>query len=75
MSQTAQNRTPKKESDGNASPEKREAFEPIESYERLILLRETSPDAFMLRTSEATRRTLFHYERQREMSGAKPEKT
>jgi hypothetical protein len=50
-------------------------FEPIEPYERLIKLREESPDAFMLRTSEATRRTLFHYERQREMSGAKPQKT
>jgi hypothetical protein len=75
MPETRQNRTPKKGSDGNASPEKREAFAPIEHYERLIKLREESPDTFMLRTSEATRRTLFHYERQREMSGAKPEKT
>jgi hypothetical protein len=50
-------------------------FEPIEHYERLIVLRETSPDTFMLRTSEATRRALHYYERQREMSGAKPEKT
>jgi hypothetical protein len=49
----------------NAAP-----FAPIDHYERLIKLREESPDAFMLRTSEATRRTLFHYERQREMSGA-----
>jgi hypothetical protein len=57
------------------TPKKREAFELIDSYERLIKLREESPDTFMLRTSEATRRTLFHYERQREMSGAKPEKT
>ncbi len=53
----------------------RQTFEPIDHYERLIKLREESPDAFMLRTSEATRRTLFHYERQREMSGAKPQKT
>jgi hypothetical protein len=71
MPETRQNRTPKKESDGNASPEKTEAFEPIDSYERLIVLRETSPDTFMLRTSEATRRTLEYYERQRETSGAK----
>jgi hypothetical protein len=52
MSQTAQNRTPKK----------REAFEPIDSYERLIKLREESPDAFLLQTSEATRRALHYYE-------------
>ncbi len=58
-----------------AAEESGGAFEPIDSYERLIKLREESPDAFMLRTSEATRRTLFHYERQREMSGAKPKKT
>jgi hypothetical protein len=51
-------------------PKKSAGFEPIDHYERLIKLREESPDAFMLRTSEATRRTLFHYERQREMSGA-----
>jgi hypothetical protein len=62
MFQTAQNRTPKKESDGNASPEKREAFAPIEHYERLIKLREESPDKFLLQTSEATRRTLHYYE-------------
>ncbi len=43
--------------------EKQPTFEPIEHYERLIKLREESPDAFMLRTSEATRRALFHYER------------
>jgi hypothetical protein len=60
MSQTLTDLTPKK-----SAP-----VEPIEHYERLIKLREESPDAFMLRTSEATRRTLFHYERQREMSGA-----
>jgi hypothetical protein len=54
----------------NLTLKKREAFEPIDSYERLILLREREPDTFMLRTSEATRRALFHYERQREMSGA-----
>jgi hypothetical protein len=41
----------------NAAP-----FEPIEHYERLIKLREESPDAFMLRTSEATRRALHYYE-------------
>ncbi len=39
------------------------SFEPIASYERLIELREKSPDDFMLRTSEATRRTLHYYER------------
>ncbi len=44
------------------TPKKREAFELIDSYERLIKLREESPDTFMLRTSEATRRALFHYE-------------
>ena len=37
-------------------------FEPIASYERLIKLRATSPDAFMLQTSEATRRALDYYE-------------
>jgi hypothetical protein len=56
MSQTAQDRTPKK----------REAFEPIDSYERLIVLRKREPDTFMLRTSEATRRALHYYERQKE---------
>jgi len=70
MPETRQNRTPKKESDGNASPEKREAFAPIEHYERLIKLRAQSPDDYLLRTSEATRRALGYYERQREMSGA-----
>jgi len=43
-------------------------FAPIEHYERLIILRKTSPDAFMLQTSEATRRALFHYERQKAQS-------
>jgi hypothetical protein len=43
-------------------------FEPIPSYERLIKLREASPDAFMLQTSEATRRALHHYERQKQVS-------
>lgn len=38
-------------------------FERIDHYERLIVLRETSPDAFMLRTSEAARRALAYYER------------
>ncbi len=37
-------------------------FEPIDSYERLILLREESPEAFMLQTSEAARRALHYYE-------------
>jgi hypothetical protein len=46
--------------------EKQPTFEPIEHYERLIKLREESPDAFMLRTSEATRRALHYYERQKE---------
>jgi hypothetical protein len=41
-------------------------FAPIEHYERLIKLREESPDTFMLRTSEATRRALSYYERQKE---------
>ena len=60
MSQTMSQKCPK----NKAAP-----FEPIDHYERLIKLRE-EPDEFMLRTSEATRRALFHYERQREMSGA-----
>jgi hypothetical protein len=59
----------------NCTENKAAPFEPIHYYERLIKLREESPDAFMLRTSEATRRTLFHYERQREMSGANLNKT
>jgi hypothetical protein len=42
--------------------EKQPTFEPIEHYERLIKLRETSPDAYMLQTSEATRRALHYYE-------------
>jgi len=46
--------------------EKQPTFEPIDHYERLIVLRETSPDTFMLRTSEATRRALEYYERQKE---------
>ncbi len=46
--------------------EKRPTFERIEHYERLIKLRETSPDTFMLRTSEAARRALHYYERQKE---------
>jgi len=45
--------------------EKQPTFEPIEHYERLIKLREESPDTFMLRTSEATRRALFFYEQQK----------
>ena len=46
--------------------EKQPTFEPIEHYERLIKLREESPDdAFMLQTSEATRRALFFYEQQK----------
>ena len=40
----------------------RKTFEPIEHYERLIKLRKTSPDAFLLQTSEATRRALHYYE-------------
>ncbi len=52
MSQTLTDLTPKK----NAG------FEPIDHYERLINLREESPDAFMLQTSEATRRALHYYE-------------
>lgn len=45
------------------APEQREQFEPIESYERLIRQREESPDEFLLRTSEATRRALAWYEK------------
>jgi hypothetical protein len=40
-------------------------FQQLDHYERLIKLRETSPDAYMLRTSEATRRALFFYEQQK----------
>jgi hypothetical protein len=40
----------------------RQTFEPIDSYERLIVLRKREPDTFMLRTSEATRRALHYYE-------------
>jgi hypothetical protein len=47
------------------------AFERIEHYERLIKLRETSPDAFMLRTSEATRRALSYYETARQRAEVK----
>jgi hypothetical protein len=61
MSQTMSTKCPKK-----STP-----FEPIEHYERLIKLRAESPDQFLLRTSESTRRALGYYERQREMSGAK----
>ena len=48
--------------------EESDAFQMLDHYERLIILRETSPDAYMLRTSEATRRALFHYERQKAQS-------
>jgi hypothetical protein len=44
----------------------RQTFEPIEHYERLIKLKSDDSDAFMLRTSEATRRALHYYERQKE---------
>ncbi len=47
---------------------KSHAFEPIASYERLIKLREESPDQFLLRTSQATRAALGYYERQKRMS-------
>jgi len=43
-------------------------FEPIPSYERLIKLREESPDQFLLRTSQATRAALGYYERQKRVS-------
>ncbi len=46
-------------------------FEPIASYERLIKLRETSPDTFMLQTSEATRRTIHYYEAAKEKAEVK----
>ncbi len=42
--------------------EKSAPFAPIDHYERLIKLRETSPAAFLLQTSEATRRALHYYE-------------
>jgi hypothetical protein len=51
--------------------EKRQTFEPIDHYERLIVLRETSPEAFMLRTSEATRRALEYYEAAKEKAEVK----
>ena len=51
-----------KEEHASASPGD---FEPIASYERLIRLREESPDAFLLQTSAATRYALVHYERQK----------
>ncbi len=38
-------------------------FQQLDHYERLIRLRETSPDEFMLQTSEATRRALHYYEK------------
>jgi hypothetical protein len=45
-----------------------DSFMVLDHYERLIHLREESPDTYMLRTSEATRRALFHYERQKAQS-------
>ncbi len=51
--------------------EKQPTFEPIEHYERLIKLREESPDAFMLQTSEATRRTIHYYEAAKEKAEVK----
>ena len=55
----------------SARAEGGEGFEPIASYERLIALRDTSPDAFMLQTSEATRRALVYYERAKERAGGR----
>jgi hypothetical protein len=49
----------------------RQTFEPIEHYERLIKLREESPDQFMLRTSEARRRALSYYETARQKAEVK----
>jgi len=46
-------------------------FQQLEHYERLIKLRETSPDAFMLRTSEPTRRALHYYETARQKAELK----
>jgi hypothetical protein len=57
MSDTAQ-------SDEVATDEGGGTFE-IASYERLIKLLQDSPDNFMLRTSEATRRALVIYEQQK----------
>jgi hypothetical protein len=42
--------------------ENKASFQQLDHYERLIKLREESPDAFMLQTSEATRRALHYYE-------------
>jgi hypothetical protein len=61
MSQTTQHNATTK-----AAP-----FAPIEHYERLIKLREESPDTFMLRTSEATRRALHYYETARQKAEVK----
>jgi hypothetical protein len=53
------------------SREQRQTFEPIEHYERLIRLRAADGEAFMLRTSEPTRRALHYYERQKEKAEVK----
>jgi len=62
MSQTMSQKCPK----NKAAP-----FAPIEHYERLIKLREESPDQFMLRTSEARRRALSYYETARQKAEVK----
>ncbi len=51
--------------------EKSAGFQQLDHYERLIKLREESPDAFMLRTSEATRRALHWYEQAKAKRGVK----
>ena len=51
--------------------EESDGFQMLDHYERLIILRETSPDAYMLRTSEATRRALSYYETARQKAEVK----
>jgi hypothetical protein len=53
-----------------ATEESGDTFE-IASYERLIILRRESPDDYLLRTSEATRRALFFYEQQKARAARK----
>lgn len=50
-----------------ASPESG-GFVRISDYDELLSLSESDNDAFMLRTSEATRRMLIFYQRERDRS-------
>ncbi len=47
----------------NVTENKAAPFQQLDQYERLIKLREESPDTFMLRTSPATRAALVYYEK------------